>query len=112
MGRVTRSKKDEPAQEEVAPPAYRDGDGWGMYAERTPIYTLELDAGAFIWLWQMMQAKKRYADGLADREEYQAIVDRVYRTFAAAQRRLEQDANEIEARLNAKPRRVVRRSKK
>lgn len=72
------------------PPVYVQGSGAAAYKERPPTMTIHMDAGSFVWLWQLLEARKRLADQRAALlPEYQELTARAYRAFCVAARNME-----------------------
>lgn len=101
-----------PPVDEEAPRPYERGEGWWRHKERGPAMTLELDAGAFDYIWLWLQYKLKEAQQPTRAEAFPEQLDtvtRAYNAFAASVRRLNAEVAEIDARTKAPARRVVRR---
>lgn len=65
------------------PPAYRRGDGLQPYKKTEPVVQVSLDAGAFEWLWGIVEAKA-LTSTIVWHEDYRALVARAQRSFRDA----------------------------
>ncbi len=100
--------KAPPPQIDTAPAPYRRGEGWERHKERGPTMHITMDAGAYDWLWLILEAKLKLAQSTAQAAllpEYQDVVQRAYRAFQTAST---EPWEEAPAKTG---RRVVRRSK-
>lgn len=75
--------------------------------------TIDMDAGAFDYVWLWLHAKVREAsrpEHAAMYPKHLEVVTRAYNAFAASVKVLNDEVAEIEARTKAPARRVVKRA--
>jgi hypothetical protein len=67
-------------------PAYERGEGAAVYSRLRPVFSVDLDAGAFFWLWEIVQAKHNSAQRptFALLPEYVEMLNRAKLSFEAA----------------------------